>query len=236
MNWLALDTVSDRLSVAVGRGPADAVATRVDGARRHASALLPAVDALLAERGLGRGAIGGILVADGPGSFTGLRVAAAVMKAMVATGVQEVRTAPSLLARAVNRARSGQVVAAVSDALRGEVYGGAWLVLEQGIETLVPLAARAPGVLRQVVPHPDLVVGELPATLQPPFAGWAAQQHLDVPADAVALLGLLARPGGLTRIDDPFAWEPQYGRPAEAQARWEAQHQRPLPHPPGSRG
>jgi tRNA A37 threonylcarbamoyladenosine modification protein TsaB len=153
---------------------------------------------------------------------------------MWATGVRDVRTAPSLLARAVRAARPGQVVAAVSDALRGEVYGGAWLVLDRGIETLVPLAARAPEVMRRLVPHPDLVTGELPPDRRLAFVGWCSTQRLDEPANAAALLGLLAVPGGLKRVGDPFAWEPQYGRPAEAQARWEAEHRRPLPHPPGS--
>jgi len=30
--------------------------------------------------------------------------------------------------------------------------------------------------------------------------------------------------------------EPTYGRPAEAQAKWEARHGRALPHPPGTSG
>lgn len=231
--WLALDTVSQRLSLALGTSATDAVSASVDGARRHASALLPAVDQLLLERGAARQAITGILVADGPGSFTGLRVAASVAKALVATGVTELRNAPSLMARAVRAAHPGQVVVGVSDALRGEAYGGAWLVLERRIEVLVPLAARTPALLRQMVPHPDLVVGELPVPLQAAFDGWCAVQQLDVPADAGALLALLSWPDALHRVDDPFTWEPQYGRPAEAQARWEAEHRRPLPHPAG---
>jgi tRNA threonylcarbamoyl adenosine modification protein YeaZ len=236
VTYLAIDTVSDRLSLALGTSALDAAATVVEGARRHAAALLPAVDALLAQRGAGRADIRGILVADGPGSFTGLRVAAAVAKAMVATGAAELRAAPSLMARAARAARPGQVVAAVSDALRGEVFGGAWLVLDHRIESLVPLAARMPDVLRGLVPHPDLVVGELPPARRVPFEGWAADMRLDQVADAGALLALLAFPGALERVDVPFAWEPQYGRPAEAQARWEAEHRRPLPHSPGSHG
>jgi len=231
--WLAIDTVSDRLSLALGETVHDAVATTVQGARRHASALLPAVDELLGKRGVARDRLRGILVADGPGSFTGLRVAASVAKALVATGATDLRTAPSLLARAVRMAHPGQVVVGVSDALRGEAYGGAWLVLDRQVESLVPLAARSPAVLRQLVPHPDLVVGDVPPSLREALAGWCPVQQLDVPADAGALLALLSWPGALQQVNDPSTWEPQYGRPAEAQARWEAEHRRPLPHPPG---
>ena len=32
-------------------------------------------------------------------------------------------------------------------------------------------------------------------------------------------------------VAEPLTWEPEYGRPAEAQALWEARHGRALPHP-----
>ena len=35
-------------------------------------------------------------------------------------------------------------------------------------------------------------------------------------------------------LADAAVAEPEYGRPAEAQARWEARHGRPLSHPSGS--
>jgi hypothetical protein len=35
----------------------------------------------------------------------------------------------------------------------------------------------------------------------------------------------------IQHLDD---WEPTYGRPAEAQARWEAAHGRALPNPAGN--
>jgi hypothetical protein len=43
------------------------------------------------------------------------------------------------------------------------------------------------------------------------------------------LLGLLDESGGATQVDPVEGWQPQYGRPAEAQARWEMAHGRPLP-------
>jgi len=48
------------------------------------------------------------------------------------------------------------------------------------------------------------------------------------------MLDLVGRPGGARLVDDPLAWEPDYGRPAEAQALWEARHGRALPHPAGA--
>jgi hypothetical protein len=47
---------------------------------------------------------------------------------------------------------------------------------------------------------------------------------------AASLLWLAARPG-VARTLDPWA-EPEYGRPAEAQVKWEERHGRPLPDSP----
>jgi tRNA threonylcarbamoyladenosine biosynthesis protein TsaB len=230
---LALDTATDRLSVALGSTVRDAHSASLAGARRHAGAILPLVDTLLAERGAMRADIASVVLADGPGSFTGLRVGAAVAKALARAGKVDLYTAPSLLARAGNAARTGEVVVAVSDALRGEVYGGAWLWLESGIETLVPLAARRPEVLRDMVPRPDVVVGDVPAASADVLSGWAGRDATGIPPEAAWLLGLGRWNNALVRVLDPDTWEPQYGRPAEAQARWEAEHQRPLPDPAG---
>jgi hypothetical protein len=50
------------------------------------------------------------------------------------------------------------------------------------------------------------------------------------------LIGLIGKQGGAREITDVEEWEPLYGRPAEAQARWETAHGRPLPDSVGSSG
>lgn len=230
---LAIDTATDRLSVALGSTVRDARSASLAGARRHAGALLPLVDSLLAERGASRSDIASVVLADGPGSFTGLRVGAAVAKALVRAGRVALHTAPSLLARASSVARPGEVVVAVSDALRGEVYGGAWLWLESGVETILPLAARGPALLREVVPRPDALVGDIPAAASGVLSGWAGREEIGIPPEAAWLLGLGRWNNALVHVLDPDTWEPEYGRPAEAQARWEAEHRRPLPDTAG---
>src|SRR5512134_1693198 len=102
--WLALDTATDRASLALG-GPGGVLAREtLVGARSHAASLLPAVAACLARAGSAREAIEGIALADGPGSFTGLRVGAAAAKAMVRVQPVPLWAAPSLLVCAAARA------------------------------------------------------------------------------------------------------------------------------------
>jgi tRNA A37 threonylcarbamoyladenosine modification protein TsaB len=62
---------------------------------------------------------------------------------------------------------------------------------------------------------------------------WTGARPLDVRAlrpTAASLLALAPLAGVARRIEDPAAAEPDYGRPAEAQARWEARYGRPLSH------
>jgi len=51
--------------------------------------------------------------------------------------------------------------------------------------------------------------------------------------NATTLLSLFSREGAARAVDDPLSAEPVYGRPAEAQVRWEARHGRPLRDPSG---
>ena len=80
---MVIDTATTRIVVATGSMGGDpiAVATWPAG-YRQGETLLPAIERLLAESGIGRAAIGGIVVGTGPGAFTGLRVGIATAKGL----------------------------------------------------------------------------------------------------------------------------------------------------------
>jgi tRNA threonylcarbamoyladenosine biosynthesis protein TsaB len=233
---LAIESASDRASVAVGLGAADAAEESITGPRRHAGALLPLLQRALARRGVTLDQIRGIVLGDGPGSFTGLRVGAAVAKALVQARGLPLRTAPSLLARAAGiGAPRGALVLALADALRGEVYAAAYR-LDGAVTTVLRPAVRRPEELASLLPAPEALVGDLPERLAAPLEQWAGRELIRSPAGApraTTLLELAERPGGATPVTEASWWEPDYGRPAEAQARWEATHGRPLPDPVG---
>jgi tRNA threonylcarbamoyladenosine biosynthesis protein TsaB len=85
--------------------------------------LVPQIAALLKKHGYGKGDLGAFAVASGPGSFTGLRVGLAAIKAL-AEALQKPIAAISLLeAVACSSAARGRVLAAL-DAGRGDVYAG----------------------------------------------------------------------------------------------------------------
>ncbi|MEV2256648.1 tRNA (adenosine(37)-N6)-threonylcarbamoyltransferase complex dimerization subunit type 1 TsaB [Streptomyces sp. NPDC050147] len=74
MLLLALDTATPAVTVALHDGSSVVAASSQVDARRHGELLLPAVDRVLAEAGLGLDAVTGIVVGVGPGPYTGLRV------------------------------------------------------------------------------------------------------------------------------------------------------------------
>jgi len=235
--WLALETATDRASVAVGRTAADAVEESLTGARRHAGALLPMIQAALRRRGIGLDAITGLIVSDGPGSFTGLRVGATAAKALARARGLPLRTAPSLLARAAGVAgRPASLVLAVSDALRGEVYAGAFRLGERSVVTELEPRVWRPDSLAALGLGPDVLVGDVPTAAREVLERATGLTMIMPPEGAPrarALIALAGLESGAREVFDVSEWEPFYGRPAEAQARWEVAHGRPLPDPTG---
>lgn len=218
--WLALDTATDRATLAVGMPGRILAHETIVGARNHAAALLPALAACLTRAELGREQIEGIALADGPGSFTGLRVSAALVKALVRVRRVPVWTAPSLLVCAAARLENG-VVLSVSNALRGELFAAAYAFHPGRVETVLAPTVITPKDLALKVPKPARIVGPAAPTLgaEPTWP------------DAADLLGLIGLAGGVRAVEDVSRWEPEYGRPAEAQAQWEKTHGRPLADP-----
>jgi tRNA threonylcarbamoyladenosine biosynthesis protein TsaB len=100
MLLLAVDTSGKHGSIALARcGPADRCdvieVVPLEGGTFSAQ-LVPQIAALLTKHGFGKQDIGGLAVVSGPGSFTGLRIGLAVIKALgdvlskpIASGVND---------------------------------------------------------------------------------------------------------------------------------------------------
>jgi tRNA threonylcarbamoyladenosine biosynthesis protein TsaB len=238
--FLAIDSATDILSVAAGEIPAVAAGAHAQGARRHAAEILRLVDFVLTRIGAGPGDLDGLVLGDGPGSFTGLRIGWAVAKGLTQETGCDVIAIPSLLAAAAGGAqRAGAVpVAACFDALRGQVYGAMYVVHADRIETLMaPTLGTIPELGGRAPVRPALVVGDGAVRYPDEARAWSgtAPVGLDqLPPAATMHLALCRKPGAGREVADFAVAEPVYGRPAEAQAKWEARHGRPLPHPPSA--
>lgn len=218
-------------------GPVGSVALAVEGrviavnllAERteHAARLLPAIHATLEEAGLAPRALSGIVVGEGPGSFTGVRVAAATAKGLALAGRIPLRPVSSLAAAAIEGLRGGpqdtrSPVYALFDARGDRVYGACYGIRDGRLEVLVS-------------PHPgeigDVLSAELPPGVR--FVGDAAEKHRARLADAgyrvhlpeapaVLAVGLLMSTGleAAPPTPDPGGWEPQYVRASSVERMW----------------
>jgi tRNA threonylcarbamoyladenosine biosynthesis protein TsaB len=122
---LALNTCGNTASVALGEADAKEmkiVATAELAVRTYSARLIPEIAGLLDSRHATLGDIEAIVVVNGPGSFTGIRVGLSTAKGLAeAAGIPLI--AVSRLALLANAAGLPHVLAAI-DAGRGEYYVG----------------------------------------------------------------------------------------------------------------
>lgn len=157
MNILALDTSTEACSVALLAGePRDPVAWRSryeEVPRGHAELILPMIDALLDEAGLTLRELNAIAFGRGPGSFTGVRLAASVVQGLAfgaGVPVVGVSTLAAVARCALRAAPSATHVLVCNDARMDEVYTCAY--------TRDGATDEAVAIIEERVQPPDQVV------------------------------------------------------------------------------
>lgn len=127
MLLLSIDTSGKSGSVALARGNSVGACDVIDvvplAGGTFSAQLVPQIAALLATHGLTKRDIDAFVVASGPGSFTGLRIGLAAIKAL-AEILEKPIAAVSLLEAVVVSAKLQGRVLAILDAGRGELYCG----------------------------------------------------------------------------------------------------------------
>jgi tRNA threonylcarbamoyladenosine biosynthesis protein TsaB len=154
LRWLAFDTSTDVLSLAVARGDRVWIQTLPGGAQ-SSSGLIPAVLTMLAEADMPLASVTAIVFGRGPGSFTGLRTACAVAQGLAFGADVPVLPVDTLLAVAEEarwqRVQGGAAdadlsVLAMLDARMDEVYSAAyqWSAAGQSWQGVSALQVSAP--------------------------------------------------------------------------------------------
>lgn len=133
MNLLAIETATETVSVALSMN--GDVRERYEHApRKHAELLLPWVESLMAEGGIGFSELDTIAFSRGPGSFTSLRIGIGIVQGLAWASDCPVVPVSSLAATAQSAVRIGVKSALVAlDARMKEVFTASFELSDGGI-------------------------------------------------------------------------------------------------------
>jgi tRNA threonylcarbamoyladenosine biosynthesis protein TsaB len=200
---LAFDASTARSTAAVMRDGVVLAAGEARGRDPREERLLPLALGVCADSGVALGELTTIVVGAGPGSFTGLRVAAATAKGLASGTGAALAPVSSLLlivAGLPTPPPCGRYLATL-DALRGERYVALVTVETSGISLAGPSRLVTTASLQELAE-------EMGATIIGPGMAWDAWPHAQ----------------GITRLAVPAtadlaSWEPDYGRASAAEDR-----------------
>lgn len=149
--------------------------------------LVPQIAALLAKHGRTKQDIGAFSIVSGPGSFTGLRIGLAAVKALAEVLAKPVAAVSMLEAMALSGNTRGKVIAAM-DAGRGDVYAGEYHVSDGEArlesERLLTRAELTQSAAGAVIVTPDRSLADVVRD-----AGLAVEE-IELPrSDEIARLG-----------------------------------------------
>jgi tRNA threonylcarbamoyladenosine biosynthesis protein TsaB len=196
-------------------------------------AMLPAIADVLQDAGMRAGQLRAIACGSGPGSFTSLRIAAALAKGLAVANDVLLFAVPSLLLAVSPLAGRPGDYLLHADALRGERYmlrvrvGQNGSIDSAGVTTRMSLAdvmllAAREGAVAMAISAMAISGVATDASLEDASPELTLQPHA---RNVAALVSQWSRFGPVSVA----VWEPGYGRLAEAQVKWETAHGQTLP-------
>ena len=236
---LAVDTTTPGGSTAVLREERVIGSVSTWTEETYSSRMFRQVEFLLEELGLGLDQVDLFAVASGPGSFTGLRVGLAAIKAWAEVYGKPVAGVSALEAIAEGSRSASPLLVPVFDARRGEVYFGVYqregdvaaakLVLQGEHSVMTPVdfvnemrVLAGKETLMIVTPTPEALSAAL-GTLDADGNGGAAirvEVVANILAPAVGLLAVRRARAGIT--GDSLTLEANYVRRTDAELKWKA--------------
>lgn len=231
MKTLAIDTSNQTLAVAVVDGQEVLGQSQTMAIKNHSTALMPAIDGLMQAVGMAPKELEQIVVAKGPGSYTGLRIGVTTAKTLAQTLNIPLIGVSSLKAVAANCVGVSQVIVPLFDARRQNVYAGAYQWHNGTLETrikdqhisLTELLTQLKAVDGQevlfvgadTVKFKDMIEAELPTAHINHVSFW------NYP-NGVVLAAIAKEEAPVASIHD---FVPDYLKLVEAEEKWLASHE-----------
>lgn len=137
MNALAIDTTNNVLGVAIVNGETVIGEYITNLKKNHSIRAMPAIERLLHDCDLKPKDLEKIIVATGPGSYTGVRIGVSIAKTMAWALQIPIVGISSLEALAANGRYFDGLISPVFDARRGQVYTGLYQYKNSELETVI---------------------------------------------------------------------------------------------------
>ncbi|QGH33134.1 tRNA (adenosine(37)-N6)-threonylcarbamoyltransferase complex dimerization subunit type 1 TsaB [Gracilibacillus salitolerans] len=224
MNVLAIDTSNQVLGVAISKDGEVKTEYTANIKRNYSVGLMPAIDHVMQESQTTPDQLDRIVVAKGPGSYTGVRIGLATAKTMAWTLNIPIVAISSLELLAHNVRQQNVLISPFFDARRGLVYTGLYesnydrihvkkedqnILMEQWLDELQSYQKTVIFLSQDIKQHQGLIRKKLAkSAIFPP-----AIDHLPRPGQ-LALLGTQRNEDNLHELT------PNYIRLVEAEANW----------------
>ncbi|MCY9190734.1 tRNA (adenosine(37)-N6)-threonylcarbamoyltransferase complex dimerization subunit type 1 TsaB [Bacillus sp. FSL K6-1005] len=224
MTILAIDTSNYTLGIALLRDNTVIAEYITYLKKNHSVRAMPAVHSLLNDCDLTPQDLSKIVVAKGPGSYTGVRIGVTIAKTLAWSLNIPISAVSSLEALAANGRHFDGLISPIFDARRGQVYTG--------------LYEYKNGLLEQAVPDQNVMLTEWLEMLKEKdrpvlFLGHDTSIHKETILDVLGTKGVIGpaaqhnpRPSELAYAGadrealDIHGLVPDYLRLAEAEAKW----------------
>jgi tRNA threonylcarbamoyladenosine biosynthesis protein TsaB len=194
---LSLETATSGGSVFLGRGKEQLATRKGDPQISHSNSLLSDISESLSEAGLSLQDVDVFACASGPGSFTGIRIGLATLKALAATLERPCAGVPTLQAVA-HAAGPSRATVALLPAGRGEVFAQMFSVSEDYVVTEIDAAAHL---------SPEMLVEKYRTFADLTWAGEGAHLQSDVLRNYALQLGIAFSEASTDMGDEERAWK-----------------------------
>ena len=161
MNILALDTSALTASVAIMKDEKVVFDENVTCRLTHSETLMPMVDSALKSVEMSLSDIDLFAAANGPGSFTGVRIGVSTVKALAYASDKNVCGVSTLLSLAYNLAAAENIpIVPIMDARRGQVYNAVYIFEGGKAREITPPRALSIEELCGEISSPVIFVGD----------------------------------------------------------------------------
>ena len=231
MTILALDTSNKTLSVAVELTDGTIIEQTIENTLQHSVLLMPTIEAVFKEAGITAKDLTKIVVAEGPGSYTGLRIGVTVAKTLAKSlgiSLVGVSSLDVFLPNLTSKVKVGEVVVPFFDARRGNIFAVGYQKTDDGFDKVVPEQHSSWDDFLKVLPKfaaGVTFVGQLQSITKEAIVEKGASEAKWLEgSEAIPHATSLIELGRNKEAVDADVFVPMYLKLAEAEENWKAEH------------